>query len=375
MARGSVIPYRNKHGEVVSWNLKYLDANGKQQWETAGKVKDGITEKRAYEILEKRRVEVREDGYVAPQAFSFAKASQAWFDSERIAQAWKPGTIGQYRRSREHLESYFRGPVAAIDAERIDEYRDWALSELSPATVSRHLTVLNLILVWAKRKKKIRDKPTIRYPKVRQRKGVALPPEKVSMLARSFDDEQARTAFLTFVTAELRRFELQALRWKDVDLLAKRLRVVDSKTDTGIRSVGLGSLLAEALEQHFARTPFKGDDERVFTSETGGKYRGDEFAKALRRAFERASIEWPQGFRPCHDLRVTGATNDVRAGMDNAKLQAKLGHSNFRTTERYINLAGVVFHDEAEALEQRLFGVGIPTDPSAPKSADEVQGP
>jgi hypothetical protein len=86
-------------------------------------------------------------------------------------------------------------------------------------------------------------------------------------------------------------------------------------------------------------------------------YRAVVFAEALRAAFAKAGIEWPDGFRRCHDLRVTCGTNDVQAGMDNARLQAKLGHSDFRTTQRYINLAGKVFADEAEALERRLMGV------------------
>jgi hypothetical protein len=35
---------------------------------------------------------------------------------------------------------------------------------------------------------------------------------------------------------------------------------------------------------------------------------------------------------------------------------AKAGHANMSTTQRYLHLAGVVFHDEAAALEKRLLG-------------------
>jgi len=44
----------------------------------------------------------------------------------------------------------------------------------------------------------------------------------VQLLARSFADEQARVAFLTFVLTGIRRAELQALRWRDVDLMRSR---------------------------------------------------------------------------------------------------------------------------------------------------------
>jgi integrase len=84
----------------------------------------------------------------------------------------------------------------------------------------------------------------------------------------------------------------------------------------------------------------------------------DRFGESLKQAFKKAGLDYPEGFRRCHDLRVTAGTNDVM-GMSPAKLQQKLGHTNFRVTQRYVNLAGVVFADEAEALEQRLLGSPI----------------
>ena len=137
---------------------------------------------------------------------------------------------------------------------------------------------------------------TIDYAKVRQHKGVPLKPEQVRVLLRAFDDEQARTAFLTFVLTGVRKSEL-----------------------------------------------------------TGG-----------------AGIAWPDGFRRCHDLRVTCGTNDAIAGMNPAKLQVKLGHSDFRVTQRYVNLAGVVFAEEAAALEARLLGpVESSTDLSEPERIEQ----
>jgi hypothetical protein len=35
---------------------------------------------------------------------------------------------------------------------------------------------------------------------------------------------------------------------------------------------------------------------------------------------------------------------------------ARAGHSDFKTTQGYIDLAGETFRPEAELLEQRLFG-------------------
>ena len=80
-------------------------------------------------------------------------------------------------------------------------------------------------------------------------------------------------------------------------------------------------------------------------------------------------MEWPEKMRPCHDLRVTSITNDAIAGANPVALMAKAGHANMATTKRYLRLAGVVFQEEAEALERRLLGGRSSTD-SLPDSPD-----
>lgn len=47
-----------------------------------------------------------------------------------------------------------------------------------------------------------------------------------------------------------------------------------------------------------------------------------------------------------------------KAGLDEAGSAAdSAGHRSMATTNQYVHLAGVVFRDEAEALERRLLGV------------------
>jgi len=66
--------------------------------------------------------------------------------------------------------------------------------------------------------------------------------------------------------------------------------------------------------------------------------------------------------RPCHDLRVTAITNDAIAGAHPIAIMTKAGHASMATTKRYLKLAGVVFRDEAQALEERLLGASLSTD-------------
>jgi len=107
-------------------------------------------------------------------------------------------------------------------------------------------------------------------------------------LIEEADDEErpwrelARVAFLTLVLTGVRRFELQSLRWGDVDLVENVLRVVDSKTEDGIRSIALPSSLAEARRSgSIAAVP------RIRAT-TGGRLadRCDDEGRALRHAHD-----------------------------------------------------------------------------------------
>jgi integrase len=272
-----------------------------------------------------------------------------------------PSTAAQYRSIVGRLNDYFGSlAVAAIRPRHVTAYKTEALERYSAASVSRDLSILHGILAWAVVHEHIDRNPAagVRHPHARQRKGVVLTPAQFQLLGRSFDDALARVMFKALVLTGVRRAELLGLRWRDVDLIENRLRVEDSKTETGVRSIAIPPTLAEELWQHRRATSFQGEDERVFAlPQASVRAVYEHYRASLVRAFETAGLDWPEGFRPCHDLRVTSATNELLAGASKESLQVKLGHANFSTTQRYVNLAGVVFAEEAAALERRMNGV------------------
>src|SRR5206468_2159285 len=137
--------------------------------------------------------------------------------------------------------------LAAIRPSDVTGYKVAKLEKLSGASVSRDLSILHSIFAWAVVTERADRNPVdgVPHPRAAQRKGNALKPEEMQALARGFDDEQDRLVFLTLVLTGLRRAELQALRWANVDLIENRLRVVDSKTETGERAGALARSLAQ----------------------------------------------------------------------------------------------------------------------------------
>jgi len=210
--------------------------------------------------------------------------------------------------------------------------------------------------------------------------GAALSPTEIGRVARAFAElpadeadaverawlEQARVVFLTVIGAGLRRGELLGLRWRDVALAdpeGATLRVRETfvrnaietpKSEAGERTIALAGVLANELFQHRGRTAFDGDEERVFCNPlTGRPLDPKRYAATLRLALRRGKVDGK--LRLFHDGRHTSITNAAAAGLSPAALMARAGHSDFKTTQAYIDLAGEQFREEAERLEERVF--------------------
>lgn len=145
--------------------------------------------------------------------------------------------------------------------------------------------------------------------------------------------------------------ELLALKWRDVDLAGRVLRVHGSWSElevtvpkTGkVRSVPIAPQIAEALT---ALRPAVADG-LVFRGERGYLDRS-----ALRRRYRKAQRE--AGLRDLrfHDLRHTFATTMV-AHTSIVRVQEWMGHSDLHSTLRYLHYTPR--HDDAQ-LVARAFG-------------------
>jgi hypothetical protein len=103
--------------------------------------------------------------------------------------------------------------------------------------------------------------------------------------------------------------------------------------------------------------------------ERGTVYRAETFSEALTAALAAAGVE--ADLRAFHDLRHASLTNGAATGESPIELMTRAGQVNMATTKRYLHLAGTVFLDEAERLEERLLGGGSSTELSTNASAPE----
>jgi integrase len=150
----------------------------------------------------------------------------------------------------------------------------------------------------------------------------------------------------------LRRGELIALKWADVDMQAGTLHIADAKTESGVRTLPLAPWLVQTLEVHRAvqneerDAPGWKDHQLVFPSEVGTPYNPHNLWRSFKADLKRIGL--PQSIR-LHDLRHAVASLIAQSGYASTVARDVLGHSTTSITERvYIHSYSA---DERAALE------------------------
>ena len=270
--------------------------------------------------------------------------------------------------------------LEAIGVKELERYLARKSKVLQPRTLNRHLNLLHALFRAAQGRELVRSNQVsaVDRPREPRRRWTILSPVEIGRIERAFQElaneaheerawiEQARVVFLTVMSAGLRRGEILGLRWKDLSLAdpgGATLRVRETwvrnqrdtpRSEKSERTIAIGRLASELFE-HRCRSAFQGDDERVFCHpQTGRPLDQARYAVTLRMALQRAKVERPM--RPFHDGRHTSITNAAAAGVSPAALMARAGHSDFTTTQGYIDLAGERFREEAERADERMFG-------------------
>jgi len=198
-------------------------------------------------------------------------------------------------------------------------------------------------------------------------------PEEVHALVRDAASDQDGALFLTAAYTGLRRGELIALRWRDVDFERSAIRVAGSYANGHLttpksghgRVVPMVPEVAEALARLSQRDEGTGDDDLVFCGEFGGYLDGSALRRRFVAAQERAGLRQIR----FHDLRHTFGTLAVRGAESIVELQNWLGHAEVRTTMRYTH------YREQQGAAERLAKAFEPTEvPPAEAAVAPDQG-
>jgi integrase len=363
MATSKQVPARPPSGHVfrverkrgAQWYAKYRLPDGRQlqrrvgpAWTERGRPAAGyFTKRMAEDWLRDLLGEARRGTLpgLVKTGITFSEAADEWLRYVEHDRNRKHSTIVGYQAilSAQLLPAFGDEPVESITTEMIESWISGV--DRAPATRAKTLVLLHGIF---KRARKVYGLPTnpaaeVERPPIQQSGNIEVfSLEEVMALVRAAASAQDAAIYLTAAFTGLRRGELLALRWRDVDFSNQVVRVRASYADGAlttpksgkVRSVPMAPDVAEALAKLGQRASWTDDDDLVFVGQSGGYLDG----RALRRRYDSALKR--AGLRKLrfHDLRHTFGTRMI-GKADIRRVQEWMGHADIQTTMKYLHYA------------------------------------
>lgn len=276
---------------------------------------------------------------------------------DRSGNVYKPGTLREYARSlRLRILPEF-GAVRLSELRRPDlqAFADRLLATgVSPSTTANALNPLQAIYRHAVRREVVSVNPTrdLELPAANGRRERIASAAEASTLLEVLRPED-RALWATAFYAGLRRGELRALRWADVDLGRSEIRVARSwddregaqapKSEAGKRTVPILAVLRDYLDALKISSERDGED-LVFgrsatvpfspsTAREGAQRAWERVNKAERKAAEDEDRK-PALLAPItlHECRHTFASLLIDAGVNAKAIQTFMGHATIEMT-------------------------------------------
>lgn len=321
---------------------------------------------------------------VAEYAAAFLAGAKDGSIPNRSGDRYSPASLRGYERCLRLRVLPELGAKRLTDVTRADvqELADrMTAAGYSASTVQNTLDPLRRMFDRALKRDLVAVDPTdgleLRRPKGR-RERIASPQEAARLITALPDDLQA--LYATAMYAGLRRGELRALRWSDVDLNARVIRVQrgwddeegerdETKSVAGRRTVPILDLLAEYLAVHGLRTDRTGD-QLVFGRETDVAFEPSTVRRQALDAWEAhnsreiqqaqqeardpdpAALLQPIGL---HEARHTFASMLIASGANAKVIQTVMGHATIQMTfDRYGHLMPGGLEEAAAAANAYL---------------------
>ena len=245
---------------------------------------------------------------------------------------------------------------------RIQRYTHIKLKDkgLSTRVVRGIHTLLNNCLEQAVAERLLLTNPAqgCKLPQLEKREMKILPQEKIGLYLAEAERRGLLAAFYLELTTGLRRGELLALQWTDLDVESKTLSVTKQvnringelvvsppKTRNSVRTLALPQQAVDLLIAEHKKHP---RNPYLFPSpKTGTMYDPDAFRRTHDKILKAIGAEHIR----FHDLRHTFATLSLKSGVDVKTLSGALGHySAGFTLNTYTHATAQMKQDAADTI-------------------------
>ena len=336
---GAVYQRKTKDGRI-RWYLDYRDGSGKRIQRIAS---NAITGDEAGLALQKeiRRAFDREYSITRERdKTSFADFAQVYLENYAKVKkrSWRRSDMSYLKA---HLIPWFgkmflseikQFQVEQYIAKRLHSRVERRLNDVvKKSTINRELACLRKILAkavdWGYLIKNPMNGLKLFSEKDNLKERILSREEEIRLLEAS--SGHLKSILIFALNTGMRRGEILNLKWNQIDLESRKIRVDMTKSDR-IRFVSINTDLFQELlvlknNNHLSAHVFA-------NPETGQPFK--DVKNAFYSACKRAQI----GQLRFHDLRHTFASRLVENGVDLITVKELLGHSTVKTTERYTHV-------------------------------------
>jgi integrase len=290
----------------------------------------------------------------------------------------RPKTFVSYEGTvRRHITPYLgKQPIDRLTPQQIAALLTHKTQQgLSSRSVKYTLDVLRLALgravKWGVVMRNVAA--LVDAPRIRHRPVTVLTPEQARQLTEAARGDRLEALYLVGLSLGLRLGEVLGLKWSDIDLAKRELRVqralqrqtgkglleVETKTDRSRRALIMPIVLEDALrrwqvtqnlERHVAGSLWHRSDF-VFTTTFGTPQDQSDVNRSFHKLLSRAGL---QRIR-FHDLRHSCASLLLAQGMSPRVVMETLGHSRIALTmDIYSHVLPALKRDAADAMDRVL---------------------
>ena len=267
---------------------------------------------------------------------TFSALAELWWEKHKAA----PNTDRGYKSAMSRAVARFGGTaVADIRPVDVNDFIADYVAEYAPAkkTVSTQLSVMRMIFRYGVGAGYLNINPAteLEIPKNLRKKKVSLPSKAdIAKVKANWDESQMGMIAYWALYTGMRRGELLALTWDDVDMDSGIITInkavcygdgeqyiKSAKTEAGIRKVPILNRLRAVIA---AITPGEG---LIFPGPSGGIMPDGTYVNRWNAYKKRLGIECGT-----HQLRHAYTTMLIEADVEPQDAQALLGHAQLSTT-------------------------------------------
>jgi len=386
-ANGEGSIYQRPNGTWVAQITTGRDCEGKLKRVSYS----GKTRREAQEKATKALSELQNGTFVEPTKTTLSQWLDTWMQ-EYKKQSLRPTTYEGYKIIIDvHIKSAVGGiqlrQLQPSDLQRfynskLENGRADGKGGLSPRMIRYIHAILHGALKQAIKEGLVIRNVTeaVTLPRQKKKEFTPLNQEQVIKFLNSIKEDRLYAAFLLDIGSGLRRGELLALRWKDVDLKNGVIKVRQSlarvkgewlfqepKSEKSKRSVPMPDDIIVELKSHKARQnkekllagdAYKKDYDLVFATPDGRPLETRSFLRHFEKLLEEAGLPKVR----FHDIRHTYATLLLEAGEHPKVVQELLGHSQITMTlDTYSHVMPELKHAAALKISNILEKRKIPS--------------